>query len=61
MSLETKIIDSAVDKKYTEFSDAIKSELKTKLGNNSDINQYKDDFDKIQQMKTIFSKINTGE
>ena len=61
MSLETGVIDSAVNKKYSEFSDAIKTELKTKLANNSDIKKYVDDFDKIQQMKTLFAKINTEE
>jgi len=62
MSLDKTIIDSAVDKKYTEFSDAVKTELKAKLSNHSDVKQYANDFDKIQHMKSIFAKINnTGE
>lgn len=58
MSLDTDIINYAVNKKYTEFSDAIKSELQNKLANNKDAKKYVSDYDKIQQMKLAFAKIN---
>ncbi len=57
--MEIDVIDNAIDKKYTEFSDAIKQELSNKMNNNADIKQYKSDFDKIQDIKNIFAKINT--
>lgn len=58
MSLDTDIINYAVNKKYTEFSNAIKSELQNKLANNKDAKKYVSDYDKIQQMKLAFAKIN---
>jgi hypothetical protein len=54
-------IQNAVDKKYTEFSDAIKAELKNKLANQEDVKQYASDYDKIQDMKAAFAKINSEE
>lgn len=57
--MDKNIINSAKDKKFTEFSDAVKTELKTKLAGNETVSQYTSDFEKIQQMKTMFSKINT--
>lgn len=58
MSLDTDIINYAVNKKYTEFSNAIKTELQNKLANNKDAKKYVSDYDKIQQMKLAFAKIN---
>lgn len=58
MSLDTDIINYAVNKKYTEFSNAIKTELQNKLANNKDAKKYASDYDKIQQMKLAFAKIN---
>jgi hypothetical protein len=57
--MEVDVISNAVDKKYTDFSNAIKQELKNKLANNPDVKQYTSDFDKIQDMKALFNKINT--
>lgn len=59
MSLEKTVIKSAVDKKYTEFSNAIKQELHNKMANSDIGKSYASDFDKIQQMKASFAKINT--
>ena len=55
--LDNNTIDLAMSKKYTEFSDAIKSELKSKLSNNDYVKKYTSDFDKIDQMKSMFAKI----
>jgi hypothetical protein len=61
MSLDKTVIDSAVEKKYSDFSDAVKSELANKLASHPTVKKYADEFDKIQQMKSIFSKISTVE
>jgi hypothetical protein len=53
------ILKSAEDKKYTDFSNAVKQEMKTKLSNHPTIKKFTNDFDKIQQMKSAFKKINT--
>lgn len=58
MGLGTSVINSAVNKKFTEFSVAIKQELHNKLSNHEDIKKYASDYDKIQQMKAAFAKIN---
>ena len=57
MSLEQETLDAAKDKKFTEFSDAVKQELKNKLSNHSKTKEYVSNFDKIQQMKDSFTKI----
>lgn len=61
MSLDQEVISKATDKKYSEFSDAIKAELKTKMANHPDAKQYASDFDKIQDMKNMFAKISNSE
>lgn len=55
--LDTTVIDKAVDKKYTEFSKAIKTELQNKMTNHDDAKKYASDYDKIQDMKQMFAKI----
>lgn len=58
MTLQTTVIDSAVNKKYSDFSATIKTELQSKLSNHEVSIKYASDFDKIQTMKTMFAKIN---
>jgi len=57
MELTTQTLDLASDKKFTEFSKAVKTELKNKLKNRPEIQQYVSDYDKIQQMKSKFAEI----
>lgn len=57
MALNNTVINKALEKKYTEFSDAIKTELQTKMTNHPDSMKYASDFDKIQDMKQMFAKI----
>ena len=57
MPLDKEVLDLANDKKFTEFSKAVKHELKSKLSNNDLIKTYVSDFDKLQQMKKAFEKI----
>lgn len=61
MSLDTQTIDKAVNKKYSEFSDAIKQELQAKMTSHSDAKQYASDYDKIQDMKTLFAQISSPQ
>lgn len=56
--MNTNIFKSALDKKFTDFSQAVKSELKTKLANREEIKTHVSDFEKIQQMKASFAQIN---
>ena len=58
MSLEKEVIKSAVDGKYTEFSNAIKQELRNKMANSDVGKSYASNYDKIQSMKQAFAKIN---
>ena len=53
------IIQSAKDKKYTEFSNAVKDELKSKLSNHEISQNYASEYDRIQQMKDVFSQISS--
>lgn len=56
------VMQSVADKKYTEFSAAVKQELLNKISNSEAIKNYTSEFDKIQQMKSLFAQINkTGE
>lgn len=59
MSLDSGVVQLAVDKKYTDFEQAIKSELTAKLSDNAVIKKYSKEFDKIQHMKSEFSRINS--
>lgn len=60
MKLDKNVIDMAVDKKFSDFSSAIKTVLHSKLAGTPEIQTYTADFDNIQQMKTSFAAINTG-
>jgi 5'-deoxynucleotidase YfbR-like HD superfamily hydrolase len=57
MAVDNKVLNLASDKKFTEFSKAIKQELKNKLSNHKEVKQYVSDYDKIQQMKDSFAEI----
>lgn len=56
--LDNNVIDNAVGKKFSEFSDAIKAELKGKLSNHEVIDNYVKEYDSIQAKKQAFSDIN---
>lgn len=56
--MTTDIFKSASEKKFTQFSDAVKTELRQKLAGREEIQSYVSDFDKIQQMKSAFAQIN---
>lgn len=49
------------DKKYTEFSSAVKAEMQNKLANTPQMRDYVSEFDKIQNMKSLFAQINKGQ
>lgn len=55
----TNYMQSVADKKYTEFSTAVKQEMLNKLANNSTVRNYTSEYDKIQQMKTLFAQIHS--
>ncbi len=57
--MNTEILRDAENKKFTEFSNAVKAELKQKLASRPEVQTYMSSYDKIQQMKAAFSKINT--
>ena len=57
MSVDQSALDAVKDKKFTEFSDAVKQELKQKLSNHKITKKYVSDYDKIKQMKDSFAKI----
>lgn len=58
MSLDKTVINSAVDKKYTEFSAAIKTELQNKLSSHPTSVTYASEYDNIQTVKQKFAEIN---
>lgn len=59
---DTNIMQSVADKKYTEFSTAVKQELLNKVSNTETMKNYTSEFDRIQTMKSLFAQINkTGE
>jgi len=55
------IIQNAKDKKYTDFSNAVKKELDDRLNNNPKNQQFASDYEKIQQTKELFKKITQPE
>lgn len=50
-------ISAAGDGKYTEFSNAVKQELKNKLANSPEAKKFASDFDEIQRMKDLFAQV----
>lgn len=57
--LEPSDLESAVDKRYTDFSNAIKQELANKVANSPVIQNFETEFDRIQKLKGIFAQINS--
>ena len=57
MSLDVNVIKMAIDKKYSDFSDAIKTVLHSKLSSHADVQAYSNEYDRIQSMKSDFSNI----
>jgi hypothetical protein len=57
MSLNVSVIDSAVQKRFTEFSLAVSNELRNKLSTHPSIVAYTQEFDKIRKLKDSFSNI----
>ena len=58
MENENNIMQAVADKKYSEFSTAVKQELLNKMSNTETMKNYTSEFDKIQQMKSLFAQIN---
>jgi hypothetical protein len=58
MNLNKTVIDNAVDKKYTMFSDAIKTELYKKMSNHPQAVAYATTYDNVQSVKQKFAEIN---
>ena len=54
---DTNIASLAAEKRFTDFSTAVKNELKNKLSQDSRIQNYVSEFDKIQQMKNLFAQV----
>ena len=57
MSIDQSTLDAVKDKKFTDFSNAVKQELKQKLSNHKDTKQYVSNYDKIQRTKDLFNQI----
>ena len=55
------VMQAVADKKYTEFSSAVKQEMLNKISNTDTMKNYTSDFDRIQQMKSLFAQIKSGE
>ena len=58
--MDQKIIDLAVQKKYSDFAIAVKSELHTKMKNHEEIKSYSSEYDRIQGLKSTFAQITQG-
>lgn len=58
MNLDKTVINKAVDKKYTEFSDTIKTELYSKMSNHPNAVAYATAYDNVQIVKQKFADIN---
>jgi hypothetical protein len=56
--IDKEVIQIAVDKKYTDFSDTVKGELHAKLAGHPDVSAYNNEYDNIQQTKAKFAEIN---
>lgn len=61
MTIDENAIKLATDKKYTEFSDSIKSSLNTKLSNHKVFKEFADRAQKRETLKNIFSGINSRD
>jgi len=61
MSLSTSVIDSAISGRYTELSNSIKANLHDKLNDHTEVQSFKNEYEKIQNLKVAFSNINKPE
>lgn len=59
--MDKEIISLATDRKFTEFSDAIKNVLRDKLSSHEVVKDYATKIDDFSKMKSVFSGINSGE
>ena len=57
MSLTTDVITQATEKHFTNFSDAIKGELQSKMDNHSISINYASEFKKYNDLKNSFAGI----
>ena len=57
---QVNVLDYVADKKYSDFSAAVKQEMLNKLANSSEMRNFTSEFDKIQQMKNLFSQISNS-
>lgn len=58
MSLDASVIDLAIQKRYSDFSNVLRAELRSKLSNHPEMVNYSNEFDKIKKIKIAFSQIN---
>lgn len=58
--LTSTVIDAAQEKRYSEFSNAIKQELHSKLNGHEDVINYVQQLDSIRSMKSAFAEINNA-
>lgn len=56
--LEPDVLQIAAEKRYTDFSNAVKQELANKLANNPTIQDHVSEFDRINNLKAVFAQIN---
>jgi len=54
-------IKSAIDGKFTDFSNAVKKELTNKLSAHEDVVAYKSEFDRVTDLKKSFAEINGAQ
>lgn len=59
--MDKEIIKLAQEKKFSEFSDAIKSELSAKLSANDVVSNYVAEIDNAEQMKAAFANLTSEE
>ena len=57
--MDNTIFKAVENGNYSDFSNAVKTELKQKLANSEVIKDYSSDYQKIQDMKDTFSQITT--
>lgn len=55
------VLNHVRDKEYVQFEEIIQNELKSRLNNNSVIQDYISQYDKINSMKQSFSEISNNE
>jgi hypothetical protein len=56
--LDSNDLQAAGEKRFTDFSNAVKQELNNKLQSNPIIQANVSEYERIQQLKDIFSQIN---